>query len=1075
MKKALLITIALFFFLSNTTIKSYFAPPGIDTPQPIAPYLNGVFPTKMPGGSNGNWAVEIAYPNLTFTDPLAMLDIPDQSGFYIVGKPGFIWKISDDPNVDEKELVLDISNMVDTDGDAGLINAILHPEFGQANSTNKDYLYLIYRYHPDGNISACEGSAFLRLSRFTKKQNSPLFDPDSELVLVQHFDPHCWHMGGGMFFDDQGFLNFFFGDAGGASDEFETTQQIDKTFFGGLLRIDVDKKPERSHPIRRQLTDPPNKPTELPSSFTQDYFIPNDNPWQDENGSILEEFYALGFRSPHRGTFDSVKKQIWVGDVGQGAREEISVVEKGGNYQWPYKEGKKKGPKAKPDPLIGEEYSPIFDYKRSQGNAIIGGFVYRGSKFARSLSGQYIFGDHGTLNIWALNPENGEIIFLANIPPSGIRDKNGISSFATDSEGEIYILKLFGTNQDGGVIYKLKPEVPIVDPPKLLSQIGAFSNLENLKPADGFIPYAVNTPFWSDGASKKRWIAVPNDGDHNMPEEQIKFSRTGEWRFPSGTVFMKHFDLPLDENNPSLTQRVETRFIIIAEDHSAYGLTYKWNDAGTDAELLISEDQKNFSITRSDGTQETQTWSFPSRTACNTCHNANAGFILGVKTRQLNGELTYSSGVTDNQLNTWHHLNLFVHPFNLEALTSFPKMVSLQDQDASLESKVRSYLDANCAQCHRPNGVEGLFDARFSTPLELQNLVNTVGISRNTPSHMSIVKPGEPALSELWLRDNKLGENAMPPLNKNKIDQEYIGVLTEWINSLNDSECTTTYLSDIDWVGTAINARGPVELDQSNGEQFQNDGNPISINGLNFSKGLGVHAYSEITYSLNGQYQRFKAFIGVDDESCSAGSVRFHVYTDNTLVYQSPLMVQGNNALPISINIKEKNLLKLVVTPDDFDACDHADWADARLERFPDTHCNCFGSTSDSDGDGICDEFDLCPGFDDGQDNNGNGLPDGCETISSTKPISKQSSFEVTITPNPFSTNLRLFVEKKITNISNITIRIVDINGRIIFQKFDAPFDTNVEIPIHNGWTPGIYLVNIQSENERKTLKVIKQ
>src|SRR5690606_4598025 len=117
-----------------------------------------------------------------------------------------------------------------------------------------------------------------------------------------------------------------------------------------------------------------------PPTYTANYFIPNDNPWQNAGGSILEEFYAIGLRSPHRMTFDPATGRIWLGDVGQGTREEVDIIEKGGNYQWAYREGTIAGPKSKPNPLIGADKPPVHDYSRTLGNCVIGGYVYRGSE-----------------------------------------------------------------------------------------------------------------------------------------------------------------------------------------------------------------------------------------------------------------------------------------------------------------------------------------------------------------------------------------------------------------------------------------------------------------------------------------------------------------------------------------------------------------------------------------------------------------------------------------------------------------------------------------------------------------------
>ena len=122
------------------------SPPNGLIPTPVGPYLNGIFPQQTPGnGGSGNWTLVNAYPNLVFADPLSIIQIPDTSGFYISGKEGYVWKISNDTTSNIKTTVLDISSVVDTDGDAGLINLILHPDFGQPGSDNRGYLYIIYR------------------------------------------------------------------------------------------------------------------------------------------------------------------------------------------------------------------------------------------------------------------------------------------------------------------------------------------------------------------------------------------------------------------------------------------------------------------------------------------------------------------------------------------------------------------------------------------------------------------------------------------------------------------------------------------------------------------------------------------------------------------------------------------------------------------------------------------------------------------------------------------------------------------------------------------------------------------
>ena len=536
-------------------------PYGLDTPEPLTPYLGGVFPDSAPGGVT-SWGVTNAFPNLTFRDPIELIELPS-GDFLIVGKAGELWVIPNDPGTTSKTKILDIQPAVIQQPDGGLLGAVLHPEFGQPGSPNREFIYLYYRYTPVPGHTGL--NAYCRLSRFVLDENTGLVDPASEFVMIQQYDRHDWHNGGDMFFHPvDGFLYLTVGDEGGVNDNYDSTQKIDDGLFSGVLRIDVDMDLSRSHPIRRQPQNPGNPPNGWPGSFTQGYTIPNDNPWLDPGGGVLEEFWAIGLRSPHRMTYDPVLDQIWIGDVGQGSREEVSIATKGSNMQWPYREGNIDGAHPKPDPLIGFDNPPVHAYPRSTGVCVIGGFVYRGTKWEASLGGKYLFADHSVRNVWSLTQTGGDpqIDFMVNVPASGVGGKNGISSFATDSAGEVYILKLFGTDLDGGLIYKLTASGGVPDPPGWLSQLGLFSDLSTLTPVQGFVPYRVNTPLWSDRAAKYRWFGVPNDGTHDTAGEQIAAPAYGDWRFPEGTLFVKHFELPLDERDPLLTTRLETRVLL---------------------------------------------------------------------------------------------------------------------------------------------------------------------------------------------------------------------------------------------------------------------------------------------------------------------------------------------------------------------------------------------------------------------------------------------------------------------------------------------------------------------------------
>ena len=1040
-KHSITLTVFVIGLLSLSFI--HFLPPnGLDEAQPIDAFLNNSFPKKSPAA--GNWKLVNQYPNLTFIDPIALEPIPGESSYLIAGKSGYIWNVSKDSSATEKTVVLNISSKVIGNEDAGLINMVLHPEFGDATSPNGNYLYIFYAYHPDPSNGLNE--RMNRLSRFSISEDYLSIDPESELILIQDYDPQRWHMGGGMFFDQKGFLFLSFGDGGMGNDYFNSSQQIDQRFWGGVIRIDVDNDPNRSHPIRRSITEYPGKPDSFPESFTANYMIPNDNPWIDEEGSVLEEFYSLGWRSPHRMTIDEKTGKIWIGDVGQGGREEVSIVTKGSNGGWPFKEGEGNGPKDKPENLIGEEIPPTYTYRRSQGNAIIGGYVYRGAKWSNQLDGHYIFGDHGSRNVWAFNAENSSVQLLATIPNFGNGPKRGISSFATNDEGDIFILKVYGTNLDGGTIYRLELDGETPEPiPQLLSETGAFVDLQNLTPSQGIVPYEVNAPLWSDGAFKKRWIALQNDGTHDSPEEQIYFSEKDEWQFPNGTVFIKHFELPLDVNKPELSRKLETRFFIIDEEGMGYGLTYKWNEEGTDAELLQSSLVETYDVITNEGAQSLS-WEYPSRTQCMSCHNANAGFVLGANTHQLNGAHFYeSTGRTANQLKTWNHLSMFSNVISDQDLSFFPRSASL-DENISLQHKIMSYLDSNCSHCHRPDGVDGAFDARLTTPLAYKNIINGIAQSHNSADGELIVKVGHPEESLLWLRDSSIDDDKMPPLGKSIVDEPYIELLTEWIEGIN-IDCLGNFISDLPYYGWSENGYGPIEKDQSNGEIFHNDGYPMKINGKEYLKGIGVHAYSDVDYDLDRKYKRFESFIGVDDSACDDASLRFTVLVDGKRKYISPIMHKNDEARFISVDVENGYHLELIVdSPEDIIACDHANWAEARLFSEP-----------DSDGDGVCDSQDICPGADDNKDLNFDGIPDDCEKVQ------EGGLLDLTVSPNPFTDQFQIFVEEPEALIKKARLFIYDINGRLMHQNHQLPYGYDYLVDASNGWAKGSYVVQVKA------------
>ena len=312
--------------------------------------------------------------------------------------------------------------------------------------------------------------------------------------------------------------------------------------------------------------------------------------------------------------------------------------------------------------------------------------------------------------------------------------------------------------------------------PRLLSQTGVFRNVTNLTPEGILIPYDLNVPFWSDGAQKTRWACVPHG-------ELIHFSPTGEWSFPPGTVFVKNFEMATNELNPTQTRRLETRLLVCDAAGGVYGVTYKWRADHSDAELLETNLTEDILIKTATGVREQQ-WYYPSRADCLTCHTANAGYVLGVKTRQLNRDLEYPEGKTQNQLVAWRNRGLLDASFSDADVKTFPRLARVNDPARSLEDRARSYLDANCANCHRPGGTVASFDARYDTPLSGQNIVDGPVLIDQRIDGARVIAPHDAWRSIMLFRVNTTEAYRMPPLARNTIDAAGVELIRQWIESL---------------------------------------------------------------------------------------------------------------------------------------------------------------------------------------------------------------------------------------------------------------------------------------------------
>ena len=311
------------------------------------------------------------------------------------------------------------------------------------------------------------------------------------------------------------------------------------------------------------------------------------------------------------------------------------------------------------------------------------------------------------------------------------------------------------------------------DFPQTLADTGAFSDLATLTPQPGITPFEVNLPLWSDGAHKTRWFYLPGTN-------RIVFSRDGVWLAPIGTVWIKHFDLELTHGDPDSARRLETRFLVRTED-GVYGVTYRWGGSLTNATLVNAEGMdENFEV-QEGGMIRRQTWHYPSRSECLTCHNRVAGYALGFNSAQLNRDVPCPGG-PQNQIRHLSDLGYF--NTNLSGIHTLRALATPTNTEVSLEYRVRSYLAANCVHCHQPEAVcPTPWNAVFTNSLAETRMINGALWNNLGDSENRVIKPGDPDHSVLLQRMATRGTLQMPALGTMIVDTQAVALFAAWITN----------------------------------------------------------------------------------------------------------------------------------------------------------------------------------------------------------------------------------------------------------------------------------------------------
>lgn len=678
---------------------------------------------------------EQVFTNVPLTEALDMVPVPGLDQWIFVQNNGKLVVVANDLAATKAEVALDLKALHPTVDHA--YGIAFHPQF----KTNKQ----VFVTYTNGD-KLDDGS---RLSRFVVKQEKPLLiDPASEEVLI------TWrsggHNGAAVTFGNDGMLYVSTGDSEvpAPPDPLKTGQDV-TDLLSSVLRIDVDHK-----------------------DAGRAYHVPEDNPFL-KLPKARPEIWAYGLRNPWKMSFDRPTGNLWCGDVGWEQWEQIDLIQKGGNYGWSAFEGNNR---ILPERLGPTPVSPpTVTHSHSEAASITGGFVYHGKRLPE-LEGAYVYGDYETGKIWALWHDGKQITRHEEIASTAVK----IVTFGQGEDGDLYFIHWNKQSTVHRLVRNPSASKP-ADFPRKLSQTGLFTDVVKQTTAEGVHAFDIRAPMWADGARGSRFIGVPKGKIETNLWTTDKGKTDSKVIWPKDAVLAKTLTLQTEEGKADSVKKIETQ--VLHFDGLAWNAySYRWNDAGTDAELVpAAGDERKVELVGKQypGGKHQYTYRFHNRAECLRCHNAWSGFALSFQPQQLSDmDAVLETEQVDAKFfkrSTARLENPYAHD------KTAPKQQ---------EALARSWLHANCAHCHRENGggsVPLMLNAELALD-EMRAVEATPTRGDFGMKNVKVIKKGDPSGSVLLHRIATTGSGHMPVIGAHEVDEAGLQLLKEWIFSMNNAD-----------------------------------------------------------------------------------------------------------------------------------------------------------------------------------------------------------------------------------------------------------------------------------------------